>query len=432
MDGFWPTFVRRKPIPPSYSEKTLGKPIASFSSPQVVLIPLQETPKTPYQCFVKRGEEVTAGQKIGEMGHPPFNLAVHASISGKVREIDLFPMPHGFDVICVVVDSTGKEEICFLNSPSEEKEDLIRFFLEAGIPLDYPKLTSGKISSLLINGTEFEPLMTVHHHLILEKARETIDGLKALTRAFSIPEAVICVEKTQTHLFHALERAGRDWKNLVIRRVDRSYPAMADELLIKTVLKGRRPEHSDGVVIDMASILAVAEAFHQKIPFITRVITCAGSGIPYPQNLQVRIGTPFSEVIRFCGGELENVTQIIMGGPLMGIAQVSPQVFVTKRTTGILAMIALPMAGEHRSRIYAEGPCVRCAKCVDGCPVSVLPNMIAAYCQKRRFEEAKRYGLFLCIECGLCSYVCPARIPLTQIFKETKSRESFLSQEESS
>jgi electron transport complex protein RnfC len=432
MDGFWPTFIRRRPIPPSFSEKTLGRPIASFPSPQTAIIPLQEASKTPYQCFIKRGEEVTAGQKIGRMGHPPFDLAVHASISGKVREIDFYPGPHGFDASCVAVDSVGKEEVCLLDSSSGGAGGLIHTFLEAGIPLDYPKLSGGTISAILVNGTEFDPSITIHHQLILEKAQEIMDGLKALTKAFSIPEAVICLEKNRPLLFKALEKAGKGWKNLTIQQTAKSYPATADDLLIKeTIQKRRRSDHPGAAIIDMALVIAVSEALHQKIPFIARSITCAGSGIRFPQNVRVRIGTPFSEVIRHCGGELDDVTQIIMGGLLMGMSQVSPHVPVTKKTTGILAMVAFAMAGGHQSRIYQEGPCVRCAKCVDCCPVSILPNKIAAYCQKRRFEEARENGLFLCIECGLCSYVCPARIPLTQIFKETKSRESLQFLEES-
>lgn len=433
MDGFWPTFIRRKPIPPSGSEKVPEKPIVSFSSPQTAIIPLQETPGTPYQCFVKRGEEVTAGQKIGSTGHPPFSLAVHATISGKIRETDSYPTPHGFDAFCAVVDSNSKDEICLLESSSGGKDGLIGTLLEAGVPLDYLKLSSGKVSAIMVNGTEFEPLMSIHHQLIMEKAREIMDGLETLTSAFSISEAVICVEKNRSRLFHVLEKAREGRKNLTIQRVAKSYPAMADELFIKaTAPKGRRSDDSGGVVIDMASVIAVSEACIGKVPFIATSIACAGSGIPSPQNVHVRIGTPFSEVIGRCGGTLENVTQIIMGGPLMGIAQISPHVSVTKKTTGILALVAFAMADEHQSRIYLEGPCVRCAKCVDACPVSILPTRVAAYCRKRRFEEARENGLFVCIECGLCSYVCPARIPLTQILKETKSRESLRPQEEPS
>ncbi len=390
------------------------------------MIPLQETSETPYQCFVKRGDDVTAGQKIGSMGHPPFNLAVHASISGKVREADFYPVPHGFDAFCVVVDSNGKEEVCSLDSFSEGAEGLIHTFLEAGIPLDYPRLSGGTISAVLVNGTEFDPMITIHHQLIMEKTQEIISGLKALTRAFSVPEAVICVEKNRLLLIQALEKAGKGWKNLTIQKTAKSYPSTANDLLIKeTIRKQRRSDHPGVATIDMASVIAVSEALHQKIPFIARSITCAGSGIAFPQNVRVRIGTPFSEVISRCGGEIDQVTQIIMGGLLMGVSQVSPHVPVTKKTSGILAMVAFAMTGEHQSRIYREGPCVRCAKCVDGCPVSILPNMIAAYCKNRRFEEARENGLFLCIECGLCSYVCPARIPLLQILKETKSRQSL-------
>lgn len=423
MDGFWPTFIRRKPTPPPYAERTSGRPTAIFTSPQTVIIPLQGAPQNPYKCLVKRGEEVIAGQKIGGMGNSPFQLAVHATISGKVRETDFHSVPHGFEVFCAVVDSGGKEEACLPISSGDGRDNGIGMLLEAGIPLDYEKLSSGKIEALLVNATEFEPFITVHHQLIREKAPQILEGLKVLMRAFSIPEAVICLEKNQTLLIQATKKAGKEWQNLTIKPVAKSCPATAEEVLMKeSVSKGKYPEQSKICLIDLSNLLAIEKAVNEKAPFIERMITVAGSGVANPQNIRVRIGTPFNEVIVRCGGNVEQLTQIIMGGPLMGIAQFSSQVPVTQTTTGILALVAFALAEGHQSRMYEEGPCVRCAKCVDCCPVSILPNIIAAYCQKRRFKEALENGLFVCIDCGLCSYVCPARIPLAQIFKETKSR----------
>lgn len=433
MDGFWPTFIRRKPTPPPYAEKTSGRPTATFTSPQTAIILLQGTPQTPYKCLVKRGEEVVTGQKIGVMGNSPFQIAVHATISGKVRETDFHPTPHGFEVFCAVVDSSGKEEDCLPISSGDGRDNGIGMFLEAGIPLDYEKLSGGKIEALLVNATEFEPFITVHHQLIREKAPQMLDGLKVLMRAFSIPEAVICLEKNQTLLIQALKKAGKEWQNLTIKPVAKSYPATAEKVLMaETVRKGNSPEKSRMCLADLALLLAVEKAANEKVPFIERMITVAGSGVAHPQNIRVRIGTPFNEVIVRCGGNVDKLTQIIMGGPLMGIAQFSSQVPVTQTTTGILTLVAFALAEGHQSRMYEEGPCVRCAKCVDCCPVSILPNIIAAYCQKRRFREARENGLFVCIDCGLCSYVCPARIPLTQIFKETKSREELFPQEDES
>lgn len=419
MDGFWPTFIRRRPTPPPYDEMTLGVPIADFSSPRSVTIPLQEDPRTPYECLVKRGEMVVAGQKIGVLGGAPWGLAVHATLSGRVREIDACPTPHGFEVVCVVIDADGSNEVRLLN-PSPGREGFERF-LEAGIPLEYEKLTSGEVSILLVNGTQFEPLITVNHKIIEEKAREIVAGLKALCEAFSVPKAMICVEKKMPRLIGALKEAGQGWRNLTVKPVARGLPPGTEILLTKEIL-GRGDHRQVVSVIDPAVVLAAADAVNRGIPFLARLVTCVGSGIPYPQNLWVRIGTSFGEVITYCGGRLENITQIIMGGPLAGIAQASHQVPVTRKTTGILAQVALALGEGHRSRIYEEGVCVRCAKCVDACPVSILPNLVAGYCQKRRFAEALERGLLQCVDCGLCSYVCPARIPLAQIFKEAKSR----------
>jgi len=172
----------------------------------------------------------------------------------------------------------------------------------------------------------------------------------------------------------------------------------------------------------MAFLPAVRAAVEERLPFIERVITVSGSGIPRPLNVKVRVGTPFEAVIRRCGGDLERLTQIVMGGALTGISQPDAQVPVTQQTPGILALVSFAMGKGHQSKMYQEGPCIRCAKCVDRCPVSILPNLIAGYCRKKMFAEAEEKGLFLCIDCGLCTYVCPARIPLAEILREAKSR----------
>jgi electron transport complex protein RnfC len=423
MDGFWPTFIRRNPTPPRFVERTVEKPSPSFLSPQLAIVPLQETPQEPYQCLLKAKDEVVVGQKIGERGSPPFVVSIHASISGKVREIDAYPSSHGYDVTSVVIESNGKEETCRKISPESGGEAQIEALLDAGIPLDYGKLSERKTDVLLVNGTEFEPCITVHHRILREKAAQVIRGLKTVMAVFSIPRAVVCVEKNQPSLLNILKSASEGTAEISIRPVLKAFPPAAEAILLKEVSKKKESSNSNGVhSVDAAHLLAVDEAVTQGIPFIERLVTVSGSGVSSPQDIRVRIGTSFGEILTHCGGDLERITQIIMGGALMGISQYSSDVPVTQKTPGILALVTFPIAEGHESKIYMRGPCVRCAKCVDCCPVSILPNMLATYCEKKRFEEAVQKGLFVCIDCGLCSYVCPARIPLAQILKAAKSR----------
>lgn len=426
MDGFLPTFLRRRQTPLPTGETNFTQPANLFLSPKQAIIPLQDNPATPFQCLIKPREEVKAGQKIGEKGTPPFVISIHASISGRVREIESHPVPQGFYAPCVVIEGQGQvngvEKI-----PSPDAENRIETLKEAGIPLNYEKLQKGGIEALLINGTEFEPNITIHHNILWEHFSRVKAGLSSLLDIFSIPKGVICLEKGESQLWMDLRSKKGNDERIFIERVSRSYPHTGLNSLAKEVIgkkNGLSPEKI--AFVDLVDLWAVDRAFKEGLPFIERPITVSGSAIPQPQNLVVRIGTPFEEIIKLCGGKMENITQIVSGGALMGISQPNAGVPVTQRTEGIWALISLNLSKGHQSKMYQEGPCVRCAKCVDSCPANIVPNLIAGYARKKKMEEAVAQGLYQCIDCGLCSYVCPARIPLAQILKEAKARQFTL------
>jgi electron transport complex protein RnfC len=422
MDGFLPTFLRRRQTPPPSAETRFDQPANLYLHPPRAIIPLQDGPGRPFQCLVKPKEEVKAGQKIGEKGTSPFAISVHAPISGIVREIETHPVPHGFYAMCVVVEREGSEDevqkICPV--PPEKKVETLQ---QAGIPLPYEKLAEGKIDVLIVNATEFEPNITIHHNLLWEKFPQIEFGLNALLEIFSIPKGIICLEKEQRQLWQDLLNKVGNKDKVIIQGVSRSYPSTGLNFLAKEVQRRKNGVAAEGVAfVELVDLWAVARALQEGFPFIERPLTVSGSGIPQPQNLIVRIGATFADVIKFCGGKIENITQIVMGGALMGISQPAPEVPVGQRTEGIWALISFNLAKGHQSKMYQEGPCVRCAKCVDSCPANIVPNIIAGYARKKMMEEAIAKGLFLCVDCGLCSYVCPARIPLAQILKEAKAR----------
>lgn len=425
MDGFLPTFLRRRQIPPPSGETRFDQPANLYLHPPQVIVPLQDSPVMPFQCLVKAKEEVKAGQKIGEKGSAPFAVAVHAPVTGRVREIETHPVSHGFYGMCVVIEREGStDEVLKICSTLPEKK--VETLQEAGIPLPYEKLAEGKVDMLIVNATEFEPNITIHHNLLWERFPQISFGLKALLDIFSIPQGIICLEKEQRQLFRDLLGKGGNEEKIVIQPVSRSYPSTGLNFLAREVLGKKNGAAAERVAfVELGDLCAVAKALQEGLPFIEKPLTVSGSGIPQPQNLFVRIGTTFAEVIKFCGGRMENITQIIMGGALMGISQPSPDVPVGQRTEGIWALVSFNLAKGHQSKMYQEGPCVRCAKCVDCCPANIVPNIIAGYARKKMMEEATANGLFLCIDCGLCSYVCPARIPVAQILKEAKARKIF-------
>jgi Na+-translocating ferredoxin:NAD+ oxidoreductase subunit C len=423
MDGFWPTFIRRKQTPPRSSREAGDRPAESFLNPGLTIIPLQETPEETCDCLVKPKEEVSSGQKIGERGEKPFRLAVHATVSGKVKELDTRPVPQGWNVLCAVIESSGKEEPPAKIPP--EAGNGAELLLQAGIPLDYPRLSGGNTDVLLVNGTDFEPNLAVHPYLFRQEAARIAGGLSLLLDIFSIPKAYICADRADSGLIRDLEKALEGEKRILPFPARQAVPSSGETALAREVLKANRENSARAAFVNPAFLPAVWTAVRERAPFLERPITVSGSAIPRAVNLRVRIGTPFGEAIARCGGDPERLTQIVMGGVLTGISQPTAQVPVTPRTEGVLALVSFAMGKGHQSKMYQEGPCIRCAKCVDRCPVRVLPNLIAGYCRKRMFAEAVAKGLFVCIDCGLCTYVCPARIPLGEILREAKSRKGL-------
>ncbi|MFB0528192.1 MAG: RnfABCDGE type electron transport complex subunit C, partial [bacterium] len=192
------------------------------------------------------------------------------------------------------------------------------------------------------------------------------------------------------------------------------YPQGAEKHLIDAVLKRRVPPGKlpldVGVVVDnVGTALAIRQAVKRGIPLIERVVTVTGSGIKQPQNLWARLGTLFTDLVSHCGGLLGNPEKIIAGGPMMGIAQYTLDVPLIKGTSGVLIL--------SEAETFPEGDCIRCSKCIDVCPVNLMPTVIAQHVKQKDWAVVRKYSPFDCMECGACAYVCPAKIPLVQYIK---------------
>lgn len=429
MDGFLPTFTRRNLIPPTFRQLTWGKPSSRLGMPERVVVPLQETPDSPYGVLAQVGEHVKLGQKIGLLGKPPACIYVHASVSGKVDQIGPAPHPLGFQAYSVSISSDGKEERCGLDPLNsrglgDNKEKIFEGFQEMGIPLNYKLLYAQglKVANLLINATEFEPYITSRHQMIKEHGQNIIKGLQLLIRACSANQAVIIVEKNQPPLIKILKKASKEVPEAIIRRVDRPYPETAREFLLKKLFYKKSflsnvSTHNDTMAVCLSSLLAIYNAWFSGSPFTEQLITIVGSGIKNPQNAWVKTGTPLTHIIRHSGGSSSHIGRVTLGGPLMGIPQHSLEVPLIKKVNGLFAAVAFLFDEHRKSRFYKRVPCIKCAKCVDVCPVSIIPNMIVDFIDNKHLHDAEQGGIFLCVECGQCEYVCPSRIPLLELMK---------------
>jgi electron transport complex protein RnfC len=216
-----------------------------------------------------------------------------------------------------------------------------------------------------------------------------------------------------------MEKAAAMEKNIEIVPLEVKYPQGSEKHLIKAILNrdvppGKLPMDVRTIVQNVSTALAIKEAVVDGKPLVERRITVTGRLIEEPKNIRVRIGTLFEDVINACGGLLETPRKVIMGGPMMGIAQKGLDVPVIKTTCGILVL------GKDEIDETAPRSCIRCGRCMDVCPMKLLPNMLGLLSERRRWQEISTYYLFDCIECGCCAYICPAKRPLVHYIKLAK------------
>ncbi len=418
--------------PPELKESTENKPLEKMPPPERVMIPLLQHFGNPAQPLVKKGDEVYLGQKIGE-GKSLFSSSVHASVSGKVLAVEDFPHPLGSPVLSVSIANDGKDRT--EEGPKDSKDpftltpDEIRNRVrEAGIVglggAAFPtsvKLTPPKdkpIDTVIINGCECEPFLTSDYRLMIEYPDDILNGAELIRIACGAQKIIIGIEDNKKKAFEILSpKSKRPEVKVVLLKT--KYPQGAEKNLIFALLRREVPRgglpFDVGVVVqNVGTSKAIWEAVSKAKPLYERALTVSGDAVREPKNLLVRIGTPFKNVLDFCGGLNDNASLVVMGGPMMGVSQGLLEVPVVKGTSGILAWEKAPS--------FIEFPCIRCSRCISHCPMGLVPTQIIKYVKYDDLENAEAWGVLDCIECGCCQYVCPAKIPLVHWLRIGKSR----------
>ncbi|MBN2010668.1 electron transport complex subunit RsxC [candidate division KSB1 bacterium] len=418
--------------PPENKAFSDNKVIEKLPLPERVVIPLAQHIGAPAEPIVSVGDEVKTGQKIGQ-SKGFVSVPCHASISGIVKKIEPRPHPVGGDVLAIEIEGDGNDIMSqdfdfnpdyMVQSVDEMKENI----LEAGIAgmggATFPthvKLSpppDKTIDTLILNGAECEPFLTSDARLMIEFPKEIIEGLRILMKILNCKRGYIAIEKNKPNaisLFHKLINDSKQSDiNVVGLKV--KYPQGAEKQLIKAIVNRNVP--AGGLPMDVGCLVqnvgtakAVYDAISKKLPLIERVVTVTGKGIKEPKNVLARIGTPFQQVIDFCGGLTDDAAKIINGGPMMGIAQFDLEVPVIKGTSGIVIL------NTKQAILPQPQPCISCARCVDSCPMGLMPNYLATLVENQKFEQAKEFNIKDCIECGSCSYVCPSKIRHVHLFK---------------
>ncbi|GAF69217.1 unnamed protein product, partial [marine sediment metagenome] len=276
------------------------------------------------------------------------------------------------------------------------------------------------IEFVFLNGVECEPYLTADHRLMLEKSKQILEGLKIIIKLLDVKNAIIGIEKNKPDAIRLMKGLTERSKSFSVLPLAVKYPQGAEKQLIyaatgREVPAGGLPMDVGCLVHNVGTALAIYEAVSSKKPLIERVVTVTGSGISTPKNVLARIGTPFLNLIDFCDGYSNSAAKVINGGPMMGISQITDEVPVVKGTSGILVL------DEKTASLQEEQPCISCARCVDVCPMKLLPNRITNFIEYRKTDDAHDWGVLDCIECGTCSYVCPSKRNLVHYIKLGKT-----------
>ena len=415
---------------------TNEKAIEQLAAPAQVVIPMSMHIGAPCKPIVAVGDKVKIGQRIGEPGGF-VSAPIHASVSGTVKAVEPRPSSMGGTVMSVVIDNdfenTVSEEVKPVADPENlTSEELVEIVKNAGIVgqggATFPthvKISSGlgKVDYVIINAAECEPYITGDHRTCLERPDQVILGATLLAKCFGVDKVYIGIEANKQNAADVLNAKIKELNAPVqVVVLHTRYPQGAEKQLVQAVSgrqvpSGKLPADAGCCIFNLNTTCAIYRAVYTGMPVVNKIVTVSGSGVMEPKNVECPIGTPITALFDACGGLKEETYKLIMGGPMMGLAQHSFDVTVGKGTGAMLAF-----AGDEE-KYEAEPQCIRCGKCVGVCPNRLEPIFMYKYLMKGNYEAFRDqlHGMD-CIECGACTYTCPARLPLTHAFRLGKQQ----------
>ncbi len=425
-------------VHPNPSKLTANRAIEPAALPVQAVFPLSQHIGAPAVPCVAKGDQVLVGTVIAQPGGF-MSAAIHSSVSGKVAKIDTVIDASGQRKPAIFIDVQGDEwdpsidrSTTLVQQLNLTKEEIIERIKNAGVVgmggacfPTHVKLCpppTCKIDTLIINAVECEPYLTADHRLMLEYPDQIIVGVRIIMKALGIDRAVIGIEENKPDAIELLQGKVMMVSGIEVMPLKMKYPQGGEKQLIEAVT-GRQvppppalPANVGCVVQNVGTVYAIYEAVIKNKPLIERIVTVTGDSVKNPCNLKVRMGTPVSQIIEQAGGMPEDTGKLLSGGPMMGRPLLGADAPVVKGTSGIL------MLPEKVAERREERNCIRCAKCVDACPMGLEPYKLATATQQQDWEKCEQEWILSCIECGCCQSTCPSRRPLLDWIRLSKNK----------
>lgn len=419
---------------------TASKPIEVAPIPEKVIIPVRQHIGAPCSPTVKVGELVKKGQIIAE-AQAFVSSPIHASTSGKVVEIADYPHPVFGACVSIVIESDGQDEWVeglplqrdWETLEIAEIKEIIRQTGMVGMGgatfpthVKMAPPAEKKIHTFILNAAECEPFLTADHRVMLEQSERIITGMQIAMKVLGVNKGFIGIEENKPDAIAVMCKQCADIVGIEVVSLQTKYPQGAEKTLISVICgtdvpSGGLPMDVGVVVQNVGTVVAIADAVEKGIPLIERVTTVTGGAVLEPKNLLLRIGTTFAQAVALCGGFTEVPAKVIMGGPMMGMAQRTLDVPIIKGTSGILALSHADV------NVGPERPCIRCGRCVEVCPMGLVPSMLSILAERNAYSVAKDdYDLLDCVECGSCVYVCPAKRNIVHYIKLSKAQNAAM------